>query len=205
MTTPLPFRRGVAAEVFRRAWRSSLDLPGYAVVVFDSPVSSHELRRAMWDLVEAFPVRFAPERLGRFDQQVSSKFHRDGAPDESLLLLGYEPTTVTSRVFVADAAHAALEVGMGVREFLAAFNPMFPAGEEKLRPFVTELELPTNAPHIVAINNRVSLGLLHRAIITTPDPTASRVINSMGLALAGDPTVLPMTAMERFLTREDLD
>lgn len=165
MTTPLPFRPGVGGEVFRRVWRSSTAAPGFAVVVLDSPVSSRELRRAMWELVEPFPVRFAPERLGRFDQQVSSKFHRDGAPDLSLLLLGYEPTTVRSRVFVADAATAARQAGIGVREFLAAFNPMFPAGEDKLRPFVTDLDVPTAAAHIVAVNNSVELGLLHRAII----------------------------------------
>lgn len=205
MTTPLPFRPGVGDEVFRRVWREALDAPGFAVVVFDSPVSSHELRRAMWELVASFPVQFAPERLGRFDQQVSSKFHRDGAPDQSLLLLGYEPTTVRSRVFVADAPRAANHEGLDVRAFLARFNPMFPAGEERLRPFVTELDLPTDAPHIVAVNNGVELGLLHRAVITTPDPTASRVINSMGLALAGDASVLPPAALDRFLTRDDLD
>jgi hypothetical protein len=205
VTTFLPFRPGVGVEMFRRVWRDSLDPPGFAVVVFERPVSSRELRQAMWELVESFPVRFAPERLGRFDQQVSSKFHRDGAPDFSLLLLGYEPTTVTSRVFVADAARAARHEGLGVREFLAAFNPIFPAGEEKLRPFVTELHPPTGAPHIVAVNNSVELGLLHRAVITAPDPSASRVINSMGLALAGDQSILPPTALARFLARDDLD
>ena len=95
--------------------------------------------------------------------------------------------------------------GLPVREFLAAFNPMFPAGEGKLRPFVTELELPTNAPHIVAINNSVLTGLLHRAIITAPDPTAARVINSVGLALDGDPAALRPAALDHFLARADLD
>jgi hypothetical protein len=203
VNAPLSFGPGVAAEVFRRVWRDTPDLPGFAVVVFDSPVSSRELRAAMWELVRGFPLPFFPERLGRFDQQVSSKFHRDGAPDRSPLLLGYEPTAVTSRVFVADAGRAARAEGMGVRQFLAAFNPMFPDGEEKLRPFTTELGLPTGAPHVVAINNSVSSGLLHRAVITAPDPRASRVINSLGLTPDGP--ALPDAVLERFLTRDDLD
>lgn len=106
----------VAAEVFRRVWRTSLDQPGYAVVGFAGPVNSHELRRGILRLAEAFPVRFVAERVGRFDQQVSSRYHRDGAPPASLLVLGYEPTTVRSRLFVADAHRAAADAGLGLIE-----------------------------------------------------------------------------------------
>ena len=41
----------------------------------------------------------------------------------------------------------------------------------------------------------------------TPDPTASRVINSLGLMLAGDPAGTPLApgAIQQFLTRAHLD
>jgi hypothetical protein len=109
------------ADVFRRVWRFTSDLPGWAVLVPSRPVESGELRRAMWDLLEHFSAEavavglppFAVERLGRFDQQASTRFHRDGGPAASLLLLGYESSPVESRFFVADAWRAAAERGQG--------------------------------------------------------------------------------------------
>jgi hypothetical protein len=207
---------GAAGWVFRRVWRTALAEPGFAVVRFGGPVSSAELRRVMVGLFEAFPVKFVPERLGRFDQQVTSRFHRDGAPPASLLLLGYEPSAVRGRVFVADAHRAATQAGMGIVDFLAAFNPMYPAGEAMSRPFVTELAAPHNEPYIVALNNSLlphkrdgtnPLGVLHKAKVPNPNSSASRVINSVGLMLAGDPTGTPNdpAALAHFLTRADLD
>jgi hypothetical protein len=202
----------IAHELFRRVWRTTLDQPGFAVVRFAVRVDSHALRRAIFDLVAAMPVAFVPERLGRFDQQVSSKFHRDGAPLASLLLLGYEPTTVRSRLFVADASRAAHEAGAPLPEFVAKFNPMFPTGEAKYLPFVTELELPHGEPYIVAINNSLlpfdqsnPLGLLHKAVIEEPDPDARRVINSVGLTPAPAAATKTPGEVERFLSRHDLD
>src|SRR4051794_17655134 len=116
MTEPLLLHidnlSGIVPEVFQRVWRNTLDQPGFALLRFAGEITSRELRRAMVELVEAFPVRFMPERFGRFDQQVSSKFHRDGAPPASLLVLGYEPTSVRSRFWIADSAAAAHHAGM---------------------------------------------------------------------------------------------
>jgi hypothetical protein len=203
-----------ARRVFDLAWRAMLDQPGFALLRFAARVTSRELRRAMIALADAFPVRFVPERLGRFDQQVSSKFHRDGAPPASLLLLGYEPTTVRSRFWTADVSAAAVAEGLPLNEFLAAFNPMFPAGETKLGPFITELNLPHGEPFVVAINNSQlpfdpvagnPLGILHKAVIEYPDLTARRVINSVGLTPAGGAAGKSATEVEHFLTRDDLD
>jgi hypothetical protein len=205
---------GCARKLFTQVWRSSLDLPGFAVLRFSKPVGSHELRRIMFTLAEAFPVKFVVERLGRFDQQISSKFHRDGAPTASLLLLGYEATTVRSRIFIADSSRAAAEAHVPLPEFVAKFNPMFPAGEAKYLPFVTELELPHGEPYLVAINNSLlpfvpgvanPLGVLHKALIDEPDSTAHRVINSVGLTLPSATTPKTAAELERFLTRDDLD
>jgi hypothetical protein len=202
-----------ATEVFRRVWRTSLDQPGFALIRFAHSVDSRELRRAMVDLVAAFPVEFVPERFGRFDQQVSSKFHRDGAPAASLLVLGYEPTAVFSRFWIADASAAAVGAGLSLKDYLATNNPMFPAGEVKLVPFITELDLPDQEPFVIVVNNSLlpfdgtnPLGVLHKAVIPSPDPVGRRVINSIGFTpLTAGTTGLPATEMERFLIRDDLD
>lgn len=205
----------VIRELFRRVWRTSLDQPGFAVVRFTEPIDSRGLRQKMFELAAAFPIPFVPERLGRFDQQVTSKFHRDGAPPRSLLLLGYEQSQVRSRVFVADAYRAAVAAGTTADEFLAANNPMSAAGEAKLAPFVTEIDIPHGEPFVVAINNSQlpfdpaaghPLGLLHKAAVPAPDPAASRVINSAGLMPADEIwTALGSEAIKHFLTRDDLD
>jgi hypothetical protein len=216
MTTPLMFTpdgiAAVAPEVFRRVWRTAHGQPGFALVRFARPVSSQELRRAMVELVGAFPVRFVPERFGRFDQQISSRFHRDGAPPASLLVLGYEPTAVRSRFWIADASAAAVGAGMGLAEYMAANNPMFPAGEQALAPFVTELDLPPGESFLVLANNSLlpagggnPLGVLHRAAIAAPDPAGCRIINSIGYTPADGSAGLPASELDRFLKRDDFD
>lgn len=204
----------LATVVFQRVWRTSLDEPGFALIRFRESIGSRDLRCFLIDLAAAFPLEFVPERLGRFDQQVSSRFHRDGAPPASLLLLGYEASRVRGRVFVADAERAAAAAGLPLNEFLAAHNPMTPAGEARLWPVTTELALPVNEPFVVVLNNSLMpsgagrvLGVLHKAEVPDPDPSAERVINSVGLLVAGDPAgaAKPTDAVAHFLTRADLD
>jgi hypothetical protein len=212
------------AELFRRVWRTTLDQPGWALLVPDSPVGSIELRRAMWAVLGEFSAQadhagrppFVPERLGRFDQQVSTKFHRDGGPAASLLILGYEPSRVRSRFFVADACRAADAVGLGVTTFLAAHNPLFPQGEAALAGVITEVVWPHDHGAVIVVNNSLlpddappghPLGLLHKGWIEQPDPTATRVINSVGAMPADERgrDALPPEQVERFLSRVELD
>lgn len=211
------------AALFRRVWRTTLHEPGWAVLAPAEPVNSFALRREMvrvLDALSAEAVRaglppLVVERLGRFDQQVSTRFHRDGAAPASLLLLGYEPSRVASRFFVADAARAAEAVGMGVNAFLAANNPLTPAGEAALAGVITEVCWPADRGALVIVNNslfpddepRRPLGLLHKGLIERPDPSAARVINSIGAMPADEPgrRPLPASEVEAFVSRTGLD
>ncbi len=206
-------------KVFDAVWRTSTDRPGFALVVFDDEPSSTELRARMLTVATALtlcqrPRHFWPERLGRFDQQVTTKFHRDGAPAESLLTLGYEPSTVRSRFFAADACRAAEEAGRPVTDFLRDHNPMQPDGVRRLEPYTTELDLPANRAFIVVLNNSLLpadatrphlLGVLHKGEIPTPDPGARRVINSIGWALIDGTTDITPAMVADYVTRETLD
>ncbi len=166
----------------------------------------------MLALLECLPELFQPERLGRFDQQVTSRFHRDGAPVESLLLLGYEASDISSTLSFADAHAAALNENLDIETYLARFNPMYPEGEARLRRFQSDVSLPLNRPVLVAINNSLlphdptrqnPLGVLHKAVVPTPDPTKRRVINSIGLARVGPFKTADEIA--HFLHRTDLE
>jgi hypothetical protein len=205
---------GLARQVHTRVWRRTLDQPGYALIRFASPIDSLTLRRTMLSLLAAFPEPFVIERLGRFDQQVSSKFHRDGAPDQSMLLLGYEPTPIPSRLWIADVSAAARGEQLSLEMYLSRHNPMFHAGESRLSPFVTELPLPHGEPFVVIINNSQlpfdpagnnPLGVLHKAVIEIPDPGARRIINSIGATPAGHGPGKSPVEIDDFLATAELD
>jgi hypothetical protein len=208
--------------VHRLVWRTTWEAPGVFLIDCEQ-CSSLELRRYMFEILDAMSdhlvslgqERFVPERLGRFDQQVSTKLHRDGAPDASLLILGYEASTVQSRFFKADPHPAAYEAGLSLEEYYKRFNPMFPAGELALRPWTVELELPLGSSFIIVLNNSQhfnptptsTLGVLHQGVILHADPSKSRVINSLGAMLESEQSRPRKTQDEinHFLTRHDLD
>jgi hypothetical protein len=139
----------------------------------------------------------------RFDQQVTTKFHRDGGPDESMLMLGYEPSEVSSSLALADYAKCAFRLGITPGEFLERHNPMFAAGMDLLAPYVTPL---TSFEHrhsqILLINNSMApyeeqtprwQGVLHTAEIIDPCESKRRVINSTMLASEPLGTSEPVT------------
>ena len=202
---PEAVRRWAVAH-FDEVWRTTADRPGFATLVAtDQQPTSVELRRAMLDIAAAFGELshrpFVVERVGRFDQQVSTRFHRDGAADVSLLLLGYEPTTVESQLFLHDPSRAAKDGS--AFEFLRRNKPMTKEGDDELMRHVVNVLGPPSRAHIVVVNNCTvlenpppghPLGVLHRGLIPMPDPAARRVINSMGLMFEGEPHREPVSA-----------
>jgi hypothetical protein len=187
--------------VFDLVWRVDFTAPGFAVLDLGPEIDSHTLRSSMLELkqlLSEIAVRrgrepFAYRSMGRFDQQETTKFHLDGAPDQSMLILGYEPSKVASRLFLADYTRAAFDLGIKPTQFLADFNPMYNKGEEILARYVTELPRPVEShTRILLINNsslpftedrKNSLGVMHKAIIVTPDDTERRLVNSIMLSV----------------------
>ncbi len=149
--------------------------------------------------------------LGRFDQQETTKPHRDGGPDESLLMLGYEPTTVRSCLRMADYTQCAYDLGITPQQFLTDHNPMYADGERMLNGYTTELDGldPTNH-QILLINNScvpyregkpALLGVLHQAIIENPTSRFQRIVNStmMTSVATGSPESVTAEEQEEFL------
>ena len=134
--------------------------------------------------------------MARFDQQETTKFHIDGAPAESILMLGYEPSKVRSRLFLADYTQAAFDLAITPEQFLEDFNPMYRKGEELLGRYVTELPQPEPGhSRILLVNNsslpfvkdsKNALGVMHKAIIDTPDDMEHRIVNSTMLVTEGE-------------------
>lgn len=192
-----------AETIFYAVWRFDFSAPGFCLLDLGPDIDSHDLRSLMLDLkgrLDEVAARrdrppFSYRSLGRFDQQETTRFHRDGAPERSLLMLGYEPSDVRSRLSLADYARCAFDLGIEPRRFLDEFNPMYRKGEEVLARYVTELPQPADGhSRILLINNSClpytdarsnPQGVLHRAEILDPDETKRRIVNSIMLAADG--------------------
>jgi hypothetical protein len=195
--TDFPLLKDVAAAVADRVLRSAVDRPGFALLDFGPDDTPQAFRNRLLRLALAldgesigrFHRSLRLLSVDRFDQQATTLPHRDGGPDDSVLILGYEPTLVDSRLVLLDAAHAALDRRLTTAEFLARFNPMVLRDQDVLGPYAAEA-LPFEKAHyrVAVINNGLS-GVLHQATVVNPQPGKSRPINS--LLLAGAPPAAP--------------
>jgi len=214
----------LAATVYRLTCRTDFQTPGFALIDLGSNCDSTTLRSLMLQLKDRLDELHQQQTgdhviavwLGRFNQQITTKFHLDGGPDASLLMLGYEPTTVTSQIRLADVSRCAAGHQLTTQGFLDQHNPMFPSGEELLRPYITEITR-ANSSHfqILLVNNSCQSladhapgwqGVLHQAIMVQPQPGARRVVNSM-LLTVGDPAQDALTDVNRqdYLTTDQLN
>ena len=141
----------VAPAVLRRVWRTSLDQPGFAFLRFVREVSSRELRQAMVELVDAFPVRFVPERFGRFDQQVS----RSSTATVRAHVAARFGLATTDRRAAGSGSRTPLRLPFTRiyrwRSVSHRAQPVFLVRRNS--PFITELDLPHGKAFIVVINN----------------------------------------------------
>jgi hypothetical protein len=211
----------VAKQVFARVWRFDFAAPGFSLLDCGPGLDSHTLRSWMVSLKEGLSevsVRrgtgpFAYRSLARFDQQETTKFHLDGAPERSMLLLDYEPSRVQSRLFLADYTRAAFELGITPGQFLQDYNPMYRRGEELLARYVTELPQPTDGhARILLVNNSSlpfsqdranPLGVMHKAIIVTPDDAGRRVVNSTMLVV-GERDEISRERQQEFVATDEI-
>lgn len=185
--------------IFSSVARSTFESPGFCLVTFEFETDSRALRQMMWSIRLAFAHTHHQRTgryvhvnsVGRFDQQQTTKPHRDGAADESILVLGYEPSPIESEIALLDYSACAAEMGITPAEFLDRHNPMFARSAGLLVPWTTRVESFSNLrPQILVINNSMAQpsdsearwqGVLHTAAVPHPDETQQRVINSMML------------------------
>jgi hypothetical protein len=207
----------LASTIYARVCRTDLSAPGFCLITVEAPTTSVAFRRLMIDLkngLSAIHEKTTGKTLIilsvlRADQQNSTKLHLDGGPEESLLILGYEPSEIASSIEVADYARSAADMGMSPKEYLDQHNPMFPSGTELLRPYVSAVPcFSPDAFQILVVNNssapldhRAWQGALHRATVNAPDESRRRVIDSVLIASApqGSADVVTAAELEEFI------
>jgi hypothetical protein len=213
--------QGTAEKVFDLAWRLDFTGPGFCLLDIGPSMDTHNLRSWMIDLkgrlseigVSRGRGQFVYKSMARFDQQETTKFHLDGAPEQSMLMLGYEASRVQSRLFLADYTHAASDLGITPQQFLHDFNPMYKKGEDILGRYVTELPQPHEGrSRILLINNSSlpfteartnPLGVMHKAIIATPNNAERRIVNSTMLAV-GERDEISQEQQQDFVTTDKI-
>lgn len=194
----------LARMVFRAVWRFTFAAPGFFLLETESKLDSHILRSWMLALKQQLSEdcrlrtgdRLVYRSMARFDQQETTKFHIDGAPAKSMLMLGYEPSQVKSRLFLADYSRAAFDLSISPQQLLQDFNPMYTDGEKLLSPYVTQLPAAEEGhSRILCINNSSlpfaadqtnPLGVMHKAEIVNPCRDKHRVINSTMIVTEGE-------------------
>jgi hypothetical protein len=190
------WRSAVTDRIADLVFRTDFSAPGFALLDLGLGLTPRDFRAHLVALGEAlaghyrdhFGGELAFVSVSRFDQQSPTRPHRDGGPDASVLLLGYEPTEVVSRVWLLDYTRCAFDRGQTPAEFLLCCNPAFQAGEELLRGYTTELTaFAPGRYQALVINNstlpwgqraRGTLGVLHHAIVT-PRPGRPRHVDSL--------------------------
>ncbi|OPZ91148.1 MAG: hypothetical protein BWY75_00439 [bacterium ADurb.Bin425] len=221
---PQPGERGfdmaaLSARVFNLVCRTNHNSCGFALVSLPADFTSHEQRRLMVDLKEGlsalhFEASGSPLEwfnMMRFDQKNTTKPHRDAAPVESLLILGYEPSAVKSHLAMYDYSARSFALGITPEQFLEAFNPMheqsYENGLAELATVASDIDLfDAGSFQILVVNNSCAAyskemprwqGVLHSAVVD--NSAGSRVINSTCVAPRGDFAIVEEQAVSSFL------
>ena len=164
-------------EIYNEVLMHDLTEPGF-YWLDAGVIDSHELRRKMIEISKCF-AGFDVYSMMRFNQQNTTKFHLDGGPVPNILVLGYEPSKVKSRLFLADHPCAANDLHVDPDTLVS--KAMF-GKDEELKPYVTELPQPKEGhSYILFINNDATLGVMHKAEIDK-NPDEFRMVNSIMLA-----------------------
>ena len=188
-----------ATAVFERVWR---DGPGHHLQDLGADGDPRTLRRLQADLAlelirlcaEATGAAWSLVSAGRFDQQRTARPHRDGGPDRSVLLLGYEPSPVASTLALVTFADAG--------EYGRLTAPDGPDGDLLARRRRPVADFDPSRWQLLVVNNSVAArdgGVLHEATVPRPDAARRRVVNSLMIGQTATPAAV---GLEEFVVSD---
>lgn len=204
-------------RAFSEVLRTSTSKPGFLHLDLGNSISSYQFRQIMVDIKKGMAGHTEGkwgktlnyQWLSRFDQQENTQLHRDNAADESVLILGYEPSVIPSRLFIADHVAFAKEDQLSPTEFFDKYNPLLTDLEQLLARHLTEVkDFKHDHYNILIINNsdsNATYGVLHKAVMLEKCPQKPRIVNSMMLHLADASKSEVSTEEHRFLRTDEVD
>ena len=187
----------IAEQSFQSIFRTTTKAPGFMHLVFSKKeLTPYQFRSIMIDLkkelsklsVSKLKKKLSYHWLVRFDQQVNTPFHVDNAAKQSILLLGYEPSTIKSELHLADYHAFANKAFVKPEDYYNNFEPVFKEDEVVLKPFISKINSGDKDHYTIVIINNSSpkakletLGMFHKALIKNKDLGKTRIVNSMVL------------------------
>lgn len=185
-------------NIFDVVLRHSTDKPGFFYKDLGSNLVSTSFRLLMLELKEQLSELCTVRRdkqinyqwMSRANHKNSSNFHIDSAPEESVLILGYEPTIVESKVYLADYTKFLEEKGLAAQDYFRnSINGNFAPNDDELTPYVSELTpFPKDHYRLVIINNsrsygQKSYGVFHRGEVQKNINQKDRIVNAVMIAV----------------------
>ena len=189
--------------IYKSVFRNSTKQTGFYYQDFGTKMDSKTFRQKMVELKNGLSkicnirINKRPnyQGLGRFNQQHSSRLHRDSAQEHTFLMLGYEPTKVQSKVFIADYTKYIENHNLSIAAFFGGVQDVNTIENDSLLDsYITELKpFPKNHYRLVILNNSKSFkektfGVFHRGEILKKIKSGNRVLNYMMLRI-GDENV----------------
>ncbi len=187
--------------IYKSVFRHSTEQAGFYYQDFGTNMNSISFRQKMVELKDGLskictiPMQkqLNYQGIGRFNQQHSSRFHRDSAPEHTFLILGYEPTKVQSKVFIADYTKYIENHDQSLASFFGGTEDVNTIENDHLiESYVTELTpFPKNHYRLVVLNNSKSFkektfGVFHRGKILKKIENENRILNYMMLKLCDE-------------------
>ncbi|MGM0518272.1 MAG: hypothetical protein ACQERD_01365 [Campylobacterota bacterium] len=214
----------IANKMYKSVFRIDFDKPGFYLVDLGRGMTSSKFRKLMVSIKEELSkIHISKYKktliylsAGRFDQQESTKPHLDGGPEESILMLGYEPSCVDSIIEIADYTKCAYELGITPDKFMQEYNPMFEFNKNILQPYNQEIKsFNKNNYQILCINNSSApyitnkaywQGVLHTATIINSDSLKQRIINSTMFTSASlkTPNIISEDELDHFINTTEI-
>lgn len=180
--------------IYNAVFRNSTKQPGFYYRDFGYQIDTKTFRQQMVYLKSELSKlcelqlnkQLNYQSLGRFDHQHSSKFHRDStAESPSFLVLGYEPTKVDSKVYIADFTKYLEHKSLSLGEFFEDGHNVILDKNKRSNSYVTELFPFCNKSYrLLFLNNSESFGVFHSAEIARMIDGEDRVINYMMMYLS---------------------
>ncbi len=192
----------LVAEHATNFFRTDTSQPGFAIIDLGPELDLAKFRSILIGFYSAldglylrdFSRRLLLRSVGRFDQKVTTEPHLDGAPEESILMLGYEPSDIESQLSLIDYTRCADDQGLTPAEYLERFNLRADSTKTQLARYAIDAT-PFNRKHyrIVIINNSRlpitsapsgMLGVLHKSTVLPHQSGQTRFINTLLMSAA---------------------
>ncbi len=189
----------MAQQAFAAVFRYDFSQAGFYVVELDNNITSSQFRQWMIELKQQLEQLFHQAKnkylgylsLDRTSRAFTTKFHLEATPDnESLLMLGYETTQVTSCLHLFDYCKYIYDNQIVPDTFFTTFQKQQQQNPDMYQPYIETIALDGQKLQIVIINNSFypakldgtsMLGVMHKGQVFAADGTEERIINAVAL------------------------